>query len=402
MLPPGAIPPDQWACHDEHHPPSASCVVDDPCCKEDDCSLDCSSVCDGFVDCDDSTVCSESHCDEVACSSTGPVCFDKNCFSETQSVDQSIAEFLAQDATLTWDTTPFLPSAAEQSDHPPHSEAETQFLNRHVQEQISDNFAFSTPPRHINNHSSHHHPCHTLSRENVGLWSPAYSSQTDLTNVDMYDMIGAPSGFHDTHHGHAMQQQPSGSGFEKLPCFLGNGAPSCSDAGYQHLGCYLRNSGDNGLQQLSRAPPSRVHRHIHSHSHHRVSHYARHARRRSSHLLASPVETPPPLDSSSIFMSPSPGFGDDDEAHVCRWTLDRGRMKSVCGAFFPDANALQQHLVTAHIGPIDGMKGYGYYCRWEGCHRPDEPFSQKSKLQGHFLTHSNCMSLIRSVQNASI
>ncbi|GAB1212751.1 hypothetical protein ATERTT37_001898 [Aspergillus terreus] len=38
---------------------------------------------------------------------------------------------------------------------------------------------------------------------------------------------------------------------------------------------------------------------------------------------------------------------------------------------------------------VDGAKGTGYYCCWEGCHRPDEPFSQKSKLQGHFLTHSN-------------
>ncbi|KAI9928761.1 zinc-finger protein [Aspergillus wentii] len=46
---------------------------------------------------------------------------------------------------------------------------------------------------------------------------------------------------------------------------------------------------------------------------------------------------------------------------------------------------------------VDGAKGNGYYCCWEGCHRPDEPFSQKSKLQGHFLTHSNHKSFRCSV-----
>jgi hypothetical protein len=115
----------------------------------------------------------------------------------------------------------------------------------------------------------------------------------------------------------------------------------------------------------------------------------------SSHLLSSPIETPPPLDggASSVLTSPTIGLADDDESHVCRWTHTRSGMKTICGAFFPSAATLQQHLVAEHMNPVQGMKGYGYYCRWEGCHRPDEPFSQKSKLQGHFLTHSNCMYL---------
>ncbi|KAL1984798.1 hypothetical protein VTN96DRAFT_8642 [Rasamsonia emersonii] len=388
MLPPGAVAPDQWACHRDEH--STSCGIDDSCCKVDNCSLNCSSVCDGFVDCDNSTVCSESHCDDVNCGNTGPICFDKNCFGDSQSVDHSIADFLAQDASLTWDPSAFLPpTSGEQSQNPQSSEAETQLPKGSGDEQTPDaQLAFSQP--------SHSHACHGFSKDNVGLWSPAYSSQTDLTNVDMYDMLGASSGVPNVQQG-----QPNGGNFEKLPCFVGNGAPSCSDAGYQHLGCYLRNSGDTGLQQFSRAQSqARVHRHLHSHSHHRVSHYARHSRcSDSSHLLSSPVETPPPLDggTSSILTSPTTALADDDESHVCRWTLDRAGTKSVCGAFFADASALQQHLVTEHIDPVDGAKGYGYYCRWEGCHRPDEPFSQKSKLQGHFLTHSNYKSFKCSV-----
>jgi hypothetical protein len=51
-------------------------------------------------------------------------------------------------------------------------------------------------------------------------------------------------------------------------------------------------------------------------------------------------------------------------------------------------------VVPIALGTVNG-KGNGYYCCWEGCHRPDEPFSQKSKLQGHFLTHSvGLMSLV--------
>ncbi|KAL1966549.1 hypothetical protein VTN77DRAFT_4471 [Rasamsonia byssochlamydoides] len=397
---PGKMSFDQWTCHDEHHAPSTSCGMEDPCCKVDNCSLNCSSVCDGFVDCDNSTVCSESHCDDVNCGNTGPICFDKNCFSDAQSVDQSIADFLAEDATLSWDTSAFLPTSGEQNNNPQPSDAQTQFPNSSVEQTPDAQFAFSPPIRHINNHPSHN-ACHGFSKDTVGLWSPAYSSNTDLTNVDMYDMLGAAPGFNNVHQGHAIQNQPpNGGSFEKLPCFLGNGAPSCSDAGYQHLGCYLRNSGDTGLHQFSRAQSQgRVHRHVHNHAQHRVSHYARHSRcSDSSHLLSSPVETPPPLDggASSILTSPTTALADDDE-HVCRWTLDRGGMKSVCGAFFADASGLQQHLVSEHMVPIDGAKGYGYYCRWEGCHRPDEPFSQKSKLQGHFLTHSNYKSFKCSV-----
>jgi hypothetical protein len=76
--------------------------------------------------------------------------------------------------------------------------------------------------------------------------------------------------------------------------------------------------------------------------------------------------------------------------HVCKWAASIHGIKAVCGATFADPGALQEHLIASHMSTVNGAKGNGYYCCWEGCHRPDEPFSQKSKLQGHFLTHSNC------------
>jgi hypothetical protein len=399
MLPSAAIASDEWHCASSIHPPDGSCEVDDTCCVNDTCSLNCSSVCDGFVECEVSTVCSEAHCDEAHCETTGPVCCDQSCGGDGHSIDQSIADFLANDATLNWDATSFLTTGIEEQNLAwQEIKAEPQFTNASVNQEISDSHtsfsAADCPPSAHTFHHHRHHPCYPYPRDNPGLWSPAYSSQTDLSHLDMYDILGGV----DTHHTDTLYNPPSD--LPKFPCIQGNGARSCSGAGFQHLGCYLKSTGDTRLEQLSKPQPhSRVHRHgpIHT-SHHRVSHYSRHQSRCSvsSHILSSPVETPPPLDGavSSALTSPTTGLVDEDEPHVCRWTHNRGSMNSACGAFFPSAALLQQHMIAEHMDPVDGMKGYGYYCRWDGCHRPDEPFSQKSKLQGHFLTHSNCMNIV--------
>ncbi|KAI5283753.1 zinc-finger protein, partial [Ascosphaera atra] len=69
--------------------------------------------------------------------------------------------------------------------------------------------------------------------------------------------------------------------------------------------------------------------------------------------------------------------------------LESASAPRICGATFATAAQLQDHLISHHVKPLPGPKGPGFYCTWHDCHRPHEPFSQKSKLQGHFLTHSN-------------
>jgi uncharacterized Zn-finger protein len=107
--------------------------------------------------------------------------------------------------------------------------------------------------------------------------------------------------------------------------------------------------------------------------------------------MSSPRETPPPLERDISSVLTTPEFSaEDSELHICKWVTSIHGIQAPCGAIFADSGALQDHLISAHMNTVDGAKGNGYYCCWQGCHRPDEPFSQKSKLQGHFLTHSNC------------
>ncbi|TPR01882.1 hypothetical protein CAN33_0041525 [Aspergillus niger] len=131
----------------------------------------------------------------------------------------------------------------------------------------------------------------------------------------------------------------------------------------------------------------RTHGH-HVHSYSPYSPYSRHSRSSVSSQL-SPGETPPPLEGGTSSVLTSPEYVPDTEVFICRWISKADGTQLPCGATFADACGLQEHLVASHMATVDGAKGTGYYCCWEGCHRPDEPFSQKSKLQGHFLTHSN-------------
>lgn len=386
----------QWQCDDVHHAEDPICNVDESCCDHDACSVNCSSMCDGFVDCEiTSTVCSDAHCKDVYCESTGPACFDKSCFDESENLDTTMTDLL-QDTDFQWDSAVFLPCMIDhQADLSlAHSHLPNQTAAMH-QPCMNENDAFPNP----HSYNSGHEPftsCQQYPKENAHLWCSPYTNQTDMCNMDMNSMLSDAS-LYPTNSGNSIIDQHETA---KMPCFQDDGAPSCSDAGFKHLGCYLRNSGDTRLLEFSKSQPqSRVHRHYHGQAHHRVTQYARHhqshhqARKSiSSQTISSFIDSPPSLDRamSSALTSPTPGLTEETESHICRWNYG----PSLCNATFGSAGELQQHLNIQHMQPIDGIKGHGYYCRWHGCHRPDEPFSQKSKLQGHFLTHSNCKALI--------
>ncbi|KAL2004215.1 hypothetical protein VTN02DRAFT_5358 [Thermoascus thermophilus] len=404
----GSELPSPWSCPGDDHPVRASCGVDEACCDVDNCSVNCSSVCDGFIDCDNSTVCSEPHCDDLSCTSTGPACFDKNCFGDGHGTDQSLEALLAQDPSLDWETAGFLPpDSSGQGDDSQAPKNEDLFPQNAGEIQSHDELfsPLSTSVDNYGHHDAHHHhlPYHGAPKESdMGLLSPSYSSQSDMTGAQMYDMLGMG------HHGfsgcsHHVNAGPHCQhyGFDKLMGFVSPAAPTCHNAGYQHLDSCPRDSAESGLHHVPRgACHSHCHRHVHSHSHSQAySPYARHSRSSvSSHLVSSPGETPPPLESGASSVLTSPDFAAEEHPlRICRWTSSQNGIKTQCGASFQDAGALQEHLVSKHMGTVDGPKGPGYYCCWAGCQRPDEPFSQKSKLQGHFLTHSNYKSFKCSV-----
>ncbi|KAN0067731.1 hypothetical protein V8E54_014296 [Elaphomyces granulatus] len=374
MLSNDADSQSQWDCvHDDHHVSHTDCV-DDACCEEDNCSLNCSSVCDGFIDCDVSTVCSESHCDDLNCGSTGPICFDRNCFGDDHGIDQGL-EFLGPDAQISWDAG-FLPSAPTREAETPQSYTTEEHIpndgiNIDATQEPFPNL--STNVNHVGHPMSHHHGCLGFPKQpDMDIWSPTYSGQGDITGVEMYDPLDSSV------------EKPS-----PFPTFI---PPDCSNTGYQHLFYNSKYSADANLHPFAKQRNSNSHGHIHCQWHQLTyPHYTNHSRSSiNSRLLSSPVETPPPLDNSASPILTSPTYtAEDDGSSICKWIMNTDGIKPVCGASLPDSSALQQHLASVHVGPVDGPRGSGYYCRWEGCHRPDEPFSQKSKLQGHFLIHSN-------------
>lgn len=393
MLSNDADSQSQWDCvHDDHRDSHADCGMDEACCEADNCSLNCSSVCDGFIDCDVSTVCSESHCDDLncgdlTCGSTGPICFDRNCFGDDHDIDQGLESLLGSDAQMPWDSG-FLPSA-------PTGEVETPQSYNTTEEHIPNNDIttqepFPTNASHVGHPMSHHHDCLGFPKQpDMDIWGPTFSGQGDLTGVEMYDPLDSSV------------EKPS-----PFPTFI---PPACSNTDYQHLLYHSKYSSDANLHQFTKQRNSHSHGHIHCQWHQLTyPHYTNHSRSSiNSRLLSSPVETPPPLDNGASNNSASPILTspthtvEDDESFICKWVMTTDGIKTVCGASLPDSSALQQHLASVHVGPVDGLRGSGYYCRWDGCHRPDEPFSQKSKLQGHFLIHSNCMMLRLAIKIAA-
>ncbi|KAJ9273109.1 transcriptional regulator family: C2H2 zinc finger [Paecilomyces variotii] len=317
---------------------------------------------------------------------------------------QSLEALLGEDIQLNWDTPGFLPStSAPGNDGSQAQKPEDPFHHHTVDFRATDElFASLSAPAH---NAQHHDSCHSAScqapskESSVGLSSPSYSSQSDLASLGTCDVLGVGHGYLSCgHHIHGVHPLLPDSNMERFFGLPPSVAAPCSNAAHQHVGNRLRTPAATGVHGFHGVCRSHAHGHTHCHSHPYMP-YARHHRSSvSSHLMSSPADTPPPLEGGISSGLTSPTFPTDDhEPHICKWTFNHDGMKIACGASFADAGALQEHLVSKHMGTMDGRKGHGYYCCWEGCHRPDEPFSQKSKLQGHFLTHSNFKSFKCSV-----
>ncbi|KAJ5880772.1 uncharacterized protein N7473_011825 [Penicillium subrubescens] len=401
-----SVPPcePQWDCTDvEHHTSLARCEVDETCCDEDacadDCHIDCGSICDGFVDCDASTVCSVANCDEDHCESTDPVCFEDHCCDSTADQDCTFESIFGLTTPLSLDTSSILPSAA--MGHHPVGElgkpAEYTLPNMidpcYQYDFLSSYQAHAT---HCDENVPNHLGCQDFRKDWEGMLTHQHQpipQPADVNPADVFHMLGMCSDFavcHDqnlpTHHHHHPHQQPDLNTIEQPK----EDPLNCFHTGHHHVHSEFKNPNDLDIHVHG---PHRNHHRCRAHHHHThpYSPYSRHSRSSvSSHFMSSPRETPPPLERDISSVLTTPEFSaEDNELHVCKWVTSIHGIQAPCGATFADSGALQDHLVSAHMNTVDGAKGNGYYCCWQGCHRPDEPFSQKSKLQGHFLTHSN-------------
>lgn len=433
----------ELVCPGEEHHNLSKCdenEEDEACCDVDDCSITCPSVCDGFVECDEGTACSVSHCDdnncdenhcdenncdEDHCDNNDPVCFQDHCFTQDQdSADHGLESFLGLAAPpLNLETNDLLSSTTLGNNQLEQSlkNSENAMISSHHSTDPSSFFPpyTSIPPTHCHSHVPDHFNCHNYGH----LMHPTYPVQNNVNPADVFHMLGMCTDFstcpipEEQHcqHNHQLNGDTSSTQFP-LTCFHTDHHHFHTDH-HPHLTNHNQNNNNNhspapstinhhhhhhqikspaiGTRLPAKGPCRTHHRcRVHGHHHtHPFSPYSRQSRSSiSSHLISSPGETPPPLDGGASSVITSPEFSPvDQDLHVCKWATTHHGIKNSCGATFADAGALQKHLISSHMSTVDGAKGNGYYCCWEGCHRPHEPFSQKSKLQGHFLTHSNCM-----------
>lgn len=395
----GANHQPQWNCPGgEHHNALDNCDFDEACCDMDDCTFNCSSVCDGFVDCDTATACTVAHCDNTHCDDTGPVCFDEHCFSG-DGTDQGFESLLPFPGHLRLDSNDLLSSTTIHHNHAeqPARSADSSASGA-IQTHSTENLLtpYSSAGNYCDHTSLHNLNCHNFSNSKTSdgsLVNSSYPTQGGVNPAEVFHMLGMCPDFSSGHHFHYhLPERQNNLGKPN-----GNSFPvpfACFPPGYPHF--HIKNPGSGNTTVVG--PCRTQHRcRAHPHAHpHLFSPYSRNSRSSvSSHLMSSPGETPPPLDAATPSVLTSRDFSPvESELHTCKWTTGHGGLKSTCGATFPDSGALQEHLIAKHLITVDGPKGNGYYCRWDGCHRSDEPFSQKAKLQGHFLTHSNCKSIL--------
>lgn len=415
----------RWNCSSrENQITLPHCEVDEACCDVDDCALDCGSICDGFAGCDNSTVCSVAHCEDdncddtncedhcdtdhckddtcedAQCDSIDPLCFEDHCCEGIESQDCSFDALFELNSSLSLDTGIF-PSTTSINHPIGHASKAIQHpLPGFVDLSQQQNFlsSYQAHATHCEQNVHNHFECHDFQKDWQGMFAaPPVPTQTEVNPAEVFHMLGMCSDFSICQDQHISEHQNGLNIFDKSKVEPSN-AFNCfhHEHHHHHVHGHFKDPNDLNLQTIRKGPHRNHHRcRAHTHAHpHPYSPYSRQSRSSvSSQLHSSPGETPPPLEGDASSVLTTPDFSPNDkELRICRWSIDIHGIRAACGATFADCGTLQEHLVASHMNTVNGAKGNGYYCCWEGCHRPDEPFSQKSKLQGHFLTHSNCKS----------
>lgn len=405
----GDLSRPQWNCTDQgHHTSLAPAQVSDPCCDLDDCSVDCQSACEGSDDCDASTACSaahcdkthcdEDHCDEEHCETADDFCLEDHCCDTNIDQNCGFDAFFGLTTPLSLDTTGMLPSAAMTPQ--PYAE---QGKPEYILPSMIDPCYHETFLSSYQQHSSHcdqnvtnHFECNDFQKDLQGMFNNQhYPMPTEVNPSDVFQMLGTCPDYSECNEPHLPAPQLLPDSLEKPKTDPAADALNCFHPEHHHVHDHDHFKNPNDLNLNIPRGPHRSHHRCRGHHHSHVHHYSPYSRQSrssiSSHFMSSPRDTPPPLEGGASSIMTTPDFStDDNELHVCKWTPKINGIKTPCGATFSDAGALQDHLMAHHMNTVEGARGTGYYCCWAGCHRPDEPFSQKSKLQGHFLTHSNC------------
>lgn len=391
------------------------------CCESDQCSPECLPSCDGFVDCDDENFCTNLDCAEDACQDTAPPCFDADCLQTIQSVGYQGAG-RAQEFSPWWNTT--------------------------TEGQASNGLVWATqsaaPIWHVEqNYSFGQYPLLRNTSINSGFVPGIDSSHSPVKRRK----VSTEFGQHSSQYTYGLTQQQQSmetGGGHPTQCKWVQGGLQCD------MTLYDWRALDYHVQEQHIKPQTSLHcqwNHCEEDidSSALLSHVKRkHSPARDEHVclwqgcdatfedvddldrhlkgghvsnnelhcewercgatavdpkdLSLHLQTDHLMDPRSISLNDTPGSdhtaahatSDAIEKYVCEWMLGQGEM--ACGMTFNSTGELQQHLKGFHLKMVTSKSDL--VCCWRGCERgPEKPFSQKGKLERHFVTHTGCRSL---------
>ncbi len=393
------------------------------CCESEHCSPACLPSCDGFVDCDDDDFCTNVECAEEACLDTAPPCFDIECLQTVPNTLHQGQQLQSQDFNTWWDGTTTdqqfneyvwsLDATAPNSMVgqgyvlPQYPSLRTTFPD-HGGMNTSD---FSQSPAKRRKTSN---DFEQLSQQY--MFAPVQQEETVESAACPAQCRWVQGGLQcDTtlygwraldYHVQEQHIKPQTS----LHCqwnhceedidpsaLLSHVKRKHSPAGNEHVclwqGCDAMFEDADDLDRHLKTE------HMSNNQLHcewdRCGATAVDPKDLSLHLQTDHLMDPGSMslenapDSCNVASDADPVVSQE---HVCQWMLDQSKepREIACGMKFESAGCLQQHLKDAHLKVVTSKSNL--ICRWQGCERgPDKPFSQKGKLERHFVTHTGCV-----------
>ncbi|MCJ1364066.1 zinc-finger protein [Acarospora aff. strigata] len=396
------------------------------CCESDQCSPECLPSCDGFVDCDDDNFCTNVECAEDVCLDTAPPCFDTDCLQtppnlglqsfsrpqecfpwfHTTTTDQTFNNLLwaantAGPSSLTGESyslpqysyigTPFTTAGTVVNNGVSQSPAKRRKISSEYG-QHSQQYLYGPPEQQqiIENTGGHPAQCKW-----VQGGEPCDTTLYGWRALDYHvqeQHIKPQTSLHCQWNHCEEDIDPS--------ALLSHVKRKHSPARNEHVclwqGCDAKFEDADDLDRHLKAG------HVSNNQLHceweRCGATAIDPRDLSLHLQTDHLMDPGTMSLDNPRAScdtPASVSPEIVEEHVCRWILEQGdgSNEATCGMTFQSTGHLQQHLKDSHLKAVTSKTNL--VCRWQGCERgPEKPFSQKGKLERHFVTHTGRRSLL--------
>lgn len=429
---PPPTPPPQSSSQDTQDDGDAESVCSDKCsqdactggCDEPQCKKDqYIESCFGFIDCDDSELCTRPDCAEAECRDDAPPCFKMSCLQGMTDEEVAAAKNLA--ATAMW--VPAGPVPNEEIGSTKMAKVDDTTYSYQASSDDYRNFLDSSVPKPYGSAAAHASAAASFSCPMPGLGHCTARHQSDISNQCLLD---------------SSQLENSTA----MGAALGNTAVHCQWGGncsgqfldWPALDEHIYHNHVKPYNEvlcrwndcLQATDPDDIMEHVLNH--HPLDgtpqtcrwsectstipgpdELASHVR--SMHVPVNPLQCQwdacgvvahdvtdlsMHLQTDHFFDALSSLKAAEGEALTspaasarCRWLMvnEEGKVNGEreCGVTCIDAGAMQQHIKEAHIGQL--TKKVGFVCQWADCvRRGTLPFGQRGKLERHIQVHTGC------------